>query len=179
MASVLKHLLNSVAPRPVHDIEPGPFDIRVLGKDDFVATTRSALDLLQANCPDYYQVVVNHVAAIETAHEGSGKHHGEPPRIPVEGTIGYGRDLPLRSRVLWYAGAILHEAWHSKLYRESRLENPEAQWPIDAGSALQREDACLQLQHDALLRMGAPQWMLDYVRSKMGLGPERVADRNW
>ncbi len=177
MASILRQLLHSVAPRTPHDIEPGPFDPKILGSDDFVATVRSALDLLQADCPDYHEVVVNHVAVIESAHEGAGRHHEEPPRIELESDIGHGRDLPPRSRIIWYAGAIVHEAWHSKLYREHRLENRGAPWPTDEGSAREREGVCLQVQHNALARMGAPQWMLDYVSSEMGLGPEGAADR--
>jgi hypothetical protein len=70
----------------------------------------------------------------------------------------------------------VHQAWHSMLYREFRLANPGAPWPADERSAVEREDVCLRAQHEALVAMGASMWMLDYVKGRMGLGPE---ERNW
>lgn len=179
MASLLKHLFQSIVPQAAHDIEPGPFEIKILGDARFIAVTRDALNLIEVVCPDHYQVVVGHVAVIESANRETGRHHEEPPRIALASSIGYGRDLSPRSKVAWYTGAIVHQAWHSKLYREHRLANPGARWPTDERSALQREDACLHVQHDALLRMGASMWMLDHVKSRIGLGPEERSDRIW
>ncbi len=179
MASILKRLLHPDTTPSASEIHPGPFTIQVRGDDSFVATARGALDLIERSCPDYYQVVVGHVAVIECADDGATRHHEEPPRIALESSIGYGRDLPPRSKLLWYASAIVHEAWHSKLFREHRLANPDAPWPVDERSVLEREDNCLEVQLDALLRMGAPQWMLDYVRSRIGLGDMRTLERAW
>jgi hypothetical protein len=179
MASLLKQLLHPFAPRPAQRVEPGPFDIKVLGDERFAAVVRDALELVSTNCPDYHEVVTGHVAAIESAERKPARHHEEPPRIALASSIDFGRDLSPRSKAVWYAGAIVHQAWHSKLYREFRLANPGAPWPADERSAAEREDARLQAQVDALVRMGASMWMLDHVRSRIGLGPEEPADRGW
>ena len=64
---------------------------------------------------------------------------------------------------LWYAGAIAHDCYHSKLYHEARASTgttPSA----DCWTGSEAEKKCLAFQIEVLEMLGADQKMVAYVR---------------
>ena len=55
---------------------------------------------------------------------------------------------------LWYAGAIAHDCYHSKLYQEARA-GAEAQSPIDSWTGTSAEKKCLNFQIEVMESLGA------------------------
>ncbi len=82
-----------------------------------------------------------------------------PPRYLVG-------DLTRRGGTIWYAGTIVHDAGHSKLYHDYLTSHPgETSVPGDVWTGQAAEATCLAVQHDALAEIGAAQSTLDYVQN--------------
>lgn len=69
--------------------------------------------------------------------------------------------------VLWYAGAIAHDAYHVKLYRVARLARPPAQPRAEDWTGATAEKACLGFQRGVLAALDAAPSMLAYVDSQL------------
>jgi hypothetical protein len=71
-----------------------------------------------------------------------------------------------QSSPVWYASTIVHDGYHSKLYRENRrtvLGIPYT--PRKAWTGKRAEQECLRLQLNALCEMSANPATQQYVRS--------------
>ncbi|HSX06092.1 MAG TPA: hypothetical protein VLF69_06530, partial [Candidatus Saccharimonadales bacterium] len=84
--------------------------IVIKGDASCQSDTLAALELLADKAPKHYQTVTTYMAIIECVTQGSGMAAYEnPPRYLVG-------DLTRRGGTIWYAGTIVHDAGHSKLY---------------------------------------------------------------
>jgi hypothetical protein len=138
----------------------GPFEIKIIGDKSCLDKTNTALKLLKDKAEIHYDMVIKYVGVIECAEAGSGMYAWEnPPRYQV-GKSTYNTDS------IWYAGTIAHDACHSKQYHDYLLEHsgettvPENVWTGEAA-----ELQCLDLQSDALQKIGADQATLDHLEN--------------
>lgn len=92
-------------------------DIAIEGSDEFAAHTHNALALLRDEAAEMYAQVITHVAIIKSVAAGSGMHV-ETKTFDVGQETAYAPDWDLPSQVLWYAGAIVHDSCHSRLYAD-------------------------------------------------------------
>ena len=67
---------------------------------------------------------------------------------------------------LWYAGAIAHDAYHAKLYRDAELARPALQPCADDWTGAAAEKACLGFQRSVLAALDAAPTMLAYIDSQ-------------
>ena len=134
-------------------------EITVIGSEDFKNKTKLAFSLLSDKARNYYDMVLKYVGIIEYADEGSGIYVWEnPPRYKVgKATVDAG--------TIWYAGTIVHDATHSKLYHDYLATHPSESVPEDIYSGEKAEAICLGVQYDALSKIGADQGTLDYVKN--------------
>ncbi len=87
--------------------------IQIIGDDECISDTNTALDFLAANTPTHYNATLQYVGIIECVSQGSGIFVWEnPPRY----TVG---DYTRTGTTLWYASTLPHEACHTKQYREN------------------------------------------------------------
>jgi len=135
----------------------GPFEIKIIGDGDCTTKTNQALDLLRNKAKIHYDTIVKYVGIIECTASQSGMHVWEnPPRYQVgKATVDAG--------TIWYAGTITHDACHSKQYHDYLFENPSINVPSEVYTGRNAEAQCLDVQYDALNKLGAAQETLNYI----------------
>jgi len=144
-------------PQIIESKSLGPFEIEIIGVGDCTSKTNQALDLLRNKARIHYDTIVKYVGIIECTESQSSIHVWEdPPRYQVgKATIDAG--------TMWYAGTIAHDACHSKQYHDYLFENPSIAVPSEVYVGRNAEAQCLDVQYDALSKMGATQETLYYI----------------
>ena len=147
----------SCTPKIIESKPLGPFEIEIIGGDDCASKTNHVLDLLRNKAKIHYDTIIKYVGIIECTESQSGMHVWEdPPRYQVgKATVDAG--------TIWYAGTIAHDACHSKQYHDYLLNNPSSSVPSDVYTGRNAEAQCLDVQYDALNKIGATQETLDYI----------------
>lgn len=147
----------SCTPEIVKTKSLGPFEINIIGDSDCITKTNQALELLKNKAPVHYDVIIKYVAIIECSESGSGMYAWEdPPRYKV------GKET-IDAGTIWYSGTIAHDACHSKQYHDYLLNNPSKSVPSSVYTGKNAEAQCLDVQYDALSKIGATQGTLDYI----------------
>ncbi len=126
--------------------------IVVVGDDDFGTHTSETLELLAADAPDGYAQVVAYIDVIEAVDAGSGMDVFTKTYLVGQETAyapGFSRD----EQVVWYAGTIVHDSCHSRLYSEGEPY-------IGRDSEL----ACMFDQLDALEALDRSEFFESYVQ---------------
>ncbi len=140
-------------------IVPQNTGITIKGDENCKTKTQDALNLLQSRALTHYTTVIKYVGIIECASQGSGMYAWEsPPRYQV-GRATY------EAGAIWYAGTIAHDSCHSKQYHDYLLNNNASSVPADAWTGKEAERQCLDVQYDALTKIGADQGTLDYIKN--------------
>lgn len=140
---------------PTNIINP----IKVVGDDNCQTKTQEALSLLKTKAPSHYANVTKYIGIIECIDAGSGMLAEEnPPRYQVGAST-------VAAGTIWYAGTIVHDATHSRLYHDYLVLHPSQPVPMEIWTGASAESECLDVQHDALSRIGASQSNLDYVKN--------------
>lgn len=139
-----------------------PYEIAIVGDDSCKTKTNQALDLLRNNAGIHYEVVTYHVGVIECVDKGSGiEVWATPPRFRAG-------EITVDGGTIWYAGTIVHDSCHSKLYSDYLKKNPQTGFvPSNIYSGKDAEAQCLVVQHNALVLLGAPQTTLDTVENAL------------
>lgn len=136
---------------------PQTKSMEIRGDQECLDDTKAALDLLEAKSPNSFKLVNENIDIIECVSEGSGMYADEEsPRFVVA-------DATRESGTIWYASAIVHDATHSALYKNYEASNPGQPVPRDAWTGENAENTCLDTQEQALIDLGAPTHMLDYI----------------
>lgn len=65
----------------------------------------------------------------------------------------------------WYAGTIVHDANHSKLYHDYLAAYPSSVVPDDVWIGRSAEKQSLDVQYDVLIKIGADYNALNYVKN--------------
>lgn len=150
------------APKPTPPAFSTPITIK--GDDACRTDTLKALQAIASFAPGHYSIVTRYISIIECVPSGSAMYAYEtPPRYAVG-------DATRNAGAIWYAGTIVHDANHSRLYHEGK------EWT--GGNA---ENICLDAQANALAQMGAGQSTIDYVNGMKGdpYWKTPVEDRYW
>ena len=124
--------------------------IQIEGSQAFLDRTKEALTLLRPLAA--HHLIREHIGCIVQSSRSGMKAWLNPPTFAV------GRATWNHSSV-WYAGAIAHDAYHSKLYRDRQHAlNLTLAW---TGPATKR--SCLAFQSQVLSSIGADRAMVAYV----------------
>jgi hypothetical protein len=131
--------------------------IEVRGGAEFQRRTGEALALLQSL--NEFALIRAHLGVISQGKRSGTRAWTARPIFTV-GAPTWGHS------VLWYAGAIAHDAYHAKLYDDAKLARPTAQPRADDWSGAAAEKACLGFQRGVLAALDATPSMLTYVDSR-------------
>lgn len=91
----------------------------VIGDDAFTAHTSAALTLLAQEAPNGHAQVVAYIEIIEAVDAGSGMDVFTRTYLVGQETA-YAPGFSPDEQVVWYAGTIVHDSCHSRLYSEGR-----------------------------------------------------------
>jgi hypothetical protein len=137
----------------------GLYAPQIEGDASFVHRTSAALDLLKDRHPSAYARVLRYVGKIKQSTWSAMQTSWMPPTFEV------GPDT-LSSDDYWYAGAIAHDATHSKQYFDYLSLNPGALWvPNDEWTGRNAEIECMTYQLDVLTKINAAQYLIDYMNT--------------
>jgi len=142
--------MNSLARRRAEAIH----GIEIRGGDEFLMRTKDALRLLHSwPC---FQVIQDNLAVIHQGKRSGMKAWSAKP-VFVVGKATW------KHSTLWYAGAIAHDAYHAKLYREAKCGGGGAEPDADTWTGPEAEKKCLGFQKQVLAHLGADQKTIAYV----------------
>lgn len=157
-------------PSPTNAIKT---QVKVIGDKTCVDQTNQALNLLQYKALDDYDNVVSYIGIIECTEAGSGMYAWEDPPRYKAGKVT--RD----AGTIWYAGTIVHDAWHSQLYHDYLVDHPASSVPDNIWTGKDAEQKCLEVQYSALQKIGADQTTLDYVKNVINTDYWNDNNRYW
>ena len=132
--------------------------IQLKGSLAYIAKTQSALVCLQT--ADLAAVVWNLVSQLREARRTGVFPYMDLAVIDVGGRT-------WNSTTIWYAGAIAHEGFHVKLYREAKVRNGKRDPKGNTWTGVEAEKKCLEFQLRVLQELRAEDGVLDYVREGM------------
>lgn len=147
---------------PAVTYDSTPVDIIIDGSSDCVTRTYQALNLLKSKDIDHYNLAMTYIGKITctTSGAGTGMYAWEkPPRFQI------GMDS-VNASIPWYAGDIVHDAWHSKLYNDyMATADPSVVYaPNDIWTGETAELACIEVQYESLSAIGGSQAELDWLK---------------
>ncbi len=145
----------SVAAPDLSAPSDAPGGIETVGSPEFSARARESLSLLERT-PLWDSVHRNIAILKQGEHSGMAAYLAKP-------TMEVG-DPTWKESPIWFAGAIAHDACHSRLYHEAAAKTggrpPEEAW---MGKLAELE--CIQVQLNALNALGADAYTLAYMEN--------------
>lgn len=174
-------------PRPVQVAKP-PQTVsmpKIIGDPEYVAKITEALNILKNEAPSQYEMVVKYIRVIEVNESGSGMcAWEEPPRFIIgkKSVEQFGPGSPMSPVLL--AGVLVHDAAHSKLYRDYNSENPGSEVPSDVWTGMDAESKCVVVQYDAVKKLlqnrGGNDELLDEIKNSLKSEYWKVnIDKRW
>jgi hypothetical protein len=148
--------------------------IEIVGDAECHADVSAAIELLKTRDPVNHTMALGVIGIIECVEQGSGMAAYEhPPRFKVG-------DRTREASTTWLAGAIVHDATHSKLYDDYA----SAHWgfvPRSAWTGEQAESTCIDAQIQTLQTIGAPQNETSQAQSALSKSYWEVPqpERSW
>ena len=134
------------------------FGIEVRGDPEFFSQTLQALLLLQPLSE--FVLIQSHLAAIWQGRRSGVTAWAEHPVFTV------GAQTWSHSPQ-WFAGAIAHDAFHAKLFRDGKQCSGSKTQQIESWTGKAAERACLLFQRDVLAALGADPIMLEHVQKHL------------
>ena len=131
--------------------------IEISGGADFRLRTREAVMLLRKLA--VFELIRSHLAVIRQGRRSGVRAWAQRPVFTV-GTPTWNHS------VVWYAGAIAHDAFHAKLYRDAKKRNPAAEPSADTWSGKHAERVCLAFQSQVLVALDADEAMIAHVEKQ-------------
>jgi hypothetical protein len=128
--------------------------IEIRGTARFRLRTREALAQLRS-LPQF-RIIRGNVAVIRQGRRSGMKAWAARPTFVVGAPT-------WRHSVLWYAGAIAHDAYHAKLYGEAKRTARNQAPGADAWTGVEAEQRCLRFQRRVLAELGADADILSYI----------------
>jgi hypothetical protein len=144
--------------------------IEVHGDGDFRRRTREALSLLRELAE--FQIIHAHLAAIRQGKRSGVTAWADQPSFTVGAPT-------WNHSPLWYAGAIAHDAYHAKLYRDAKKHNPYTNPRLDTWSGKAAERVCLAFQHQVLLSLKADKSLVEYVEKHLQNPTYQGRNKGW
>jgi len=133
----------------------GTFEgIEIRGKPEFLFCTQESLGRLQST--SQFELIRNHVRVIRQGKRSGMKAWAKRPTFIVG-------KATWQHSTLWYAGAIAHDAYHAKLYRDAKKEKGGKEPDADAWTGAEAEMKCLAFQRQVLLDLHADEKTIAYL----------------
>lgn len=107
-----------------------------------------------------FEIVREHIALIKQGARSGMRAWAKRPTFAV------GRPTWKHS-ILWYAGAIAHDAYHSKLYHEATSANGGRQPDADTWTGTDAEKKCLIFQRQVLIDLNADRKTIAYLEEQL------------
>jgi hypothetical protein len=128
--------------------------IEVRGDDEFLLQTKKSLDLLKPI--SQFDIIQANIAVIRQGRRSGMKAWARKPTF-LAGKCTW------QHSTIWYAGAIAHDAYHSKLYRAAKSALGDREPDADAWTGAEAEKKCLAFQQRVLLELGADPAIIAYL----------------
>lgn len=128
--------------------------IEIRGSREFIERTHESLNLLYP-LPEF-ALIRDHLAVIRQARRSGMKAWLAKPTFAVG-------KATWKHSALWYAGAIAHDAYHTKLYRDAERALTAAPPAADRWTGAAAERQCLEFQIEVLRQLGADDDTLGYL----------------
>ena len=144
--------------------------IKIQGSSDFVLRTREAFEKLTGTTS--FEEIRPYIAVIKEAQRSGMRAYGEQPTYEVG-------QPTWRHSPVWYAGTIVHDGYHSKLYLEAKATNQGHEPDAETWTGTEAEKRCLESQLQALGEMGADEHVVGYVNSLMENPTYEGVHRSW
>jgi hypothetical protein len=130
--------------------------IEIRGGAAFRRRTREALALLRP-LPEF-SLIRAHLAVIRHGKRSGMRAWAARPTFMVGAPT-------WKHSALWYAGAIAHDAYHAKLYRDAKIACPTAEPRADEWTGAAAERTCLAFQRRVLAALDADATILRYIEN--------------
>jgi hypothetical protein len=127
--------------------------VEISGSDEFLSRTKEALDLLRPT--PFFSEIQRTIALITQGKRSGMRAYAKRPAFVV------GKRTWSHS-ALWYAGAIAHDSYHSKLYHDTRESSGEKP-PADCWTGIEAEKKCLAFQIKVLEMLNADAETVAYL----------------
>lgn len=144
--------------------------IRLRGEAEFLHRTREALILLRPTSG--FVEIQSNIRLIHQGRRSGMKAWAKEPTFTV------GKPTWKHS-ALWYAGAIAHDAYHSKLYAEAKNATPGLEPDADSWTGTEAEKKCLGFQRKVLLQLNADPETIAYLDSCRENPTYQGRNRGW
>ena len=128
--------------------------VEVRGGTAFRARTREALELLRLS--PLFGAARDQIAVIRQGRRSGMKAWADRPTFTV------GKATWSHS-VVWYAGAIAHDAYHAKLYCDAKDGKRGKEPDNDAWTGVEAEKRCLAFQRQVLLELNADEKIIAHI----------------
>src|SRR3970282_1664404 len=128
--------------------------IEIRGKPEFLFRTQESLDRLQST--SQFELIRKHVRVICQGRRSGMKAWADKPTF----TVG---KATWRHSVVWYAGAIAHDAYHAKLYCDAKGGKHGKEPDNDAWTGVEAEKQCLAFQRRVLVELNADEEIISYL----------------
>jgi hypothetical protein len=129
--------------------------IEIRGGTEFLQRTQEALSLLRAT--SRFAEVQSHLALIRQGKR-SGMHARAKRPVFVVGQPTW------KHSALWYAGAIVHDGYHAKLYHSAKQASGGAEPDTDLWTGAAAETKCLAFQRQILQELDADEKIIAYIQ---------------
>lgn len=128
--------------------------IEIRGSADFILRTKEALRMLgETQC---FKQVQQYIDIIKEGQHSAMRGYDEKPTYEVG-------EPTWRSSPIWYAGTIVHDGYHSKLYQEAKAKSGGKEPIADTWTGTEAEKKCLKYQLRALRELNANERLITYV----------------
>ena len=128
--------------------------IEIRGKPEFLFCTQESLGRLQST--SQFELIRNRVRVIRQGRRSGMKAWAVKPTF----TVG---KATWRHSVVWYAGAIAHDAYHAKLYCDAKGGKHGKEPDNDAWTGVEAEKQCLAFQRRVLVELNADEEIISYL----------------
>ncbi len=142
--------------------------VAIEGDRRFVQQITRALELLQSEAPEAFQLVHSYVGKIQQSPRSGMWAWKDPPTMTLA-------DRTAHSSVTWCAGAIVHEAYHSMLYHSYKAANG-VPVPQDVWTGVEIERRAIGRQITVMVALGAPNDEIGYLGNLDGTHNDITGD---
>jgi hypothetical protein len=129
-------------------------NIEVSGSPTFLLRTKEALGLL--GLTPFFSEIQRTIALIKEGIRCGMRAYAKRPTFVVG-------KRTWSHPALWYAGAIAHDSYHSKLYHDARESSGEKP-PADCWTGIEAEKKCLAFQIKVLEMLNADAETVAYLK---------------
>ena len=128
--------------------------IELRGRSEFLLRTKESLALL--DCASRIGFIQDHISVIRQGPRSGMKAWAKKPIFVV------GKRTWQHS-ALWYAGAIAHDAYHSKLYHDAKRANGGKEPEAGVWTGAEAEKKCLAFQREVMAELNADPKTIAYL----------------